>query len=302
MTKVSALHDKAETANAQAYAWAVITYPHMVIPFLPIQPNGRLKRAIARIYTYPESQQHIEYTPQYFQATKLNYCVKVLKHEYTHLVCYLKDQHHFQDGDPIFERELAQHKLESNYNSNNRDVDAMMAIQQVINNRKTQSNRQRQAQQAHQEVILADKLRVGQGFAIVCAYCGKVFRYWKKPAAKTLFTQVANFSCHHCHYGSSLSCYLIQIVSPTTPLILQRWVQHQSITPEQRQSFVIMEVMLDPAAAIRIITSRAITPDIANYSVLNTSINGHDKAVSLTRLPNESGYRTVTYRAGHGWN
>lgn len=130
--KIPALHAKAETANAKAYAWAVITYPNMVIPFLPIQPNGRLRRAIARICTFPESKRRIEYAPQYFQVTTLNYCTKVLKHEYTHLVCYLKDPHHFKDGDPIFEHELAKHRLESNYNDNNRDADAMMAIQRVI--------------------------------------------------------------------------------------------------------------------------------------------------------------------------
>lgn len=133
MTKViKGINDKAETANAKAYAWAVITYPNMVIPFLTIQPNGRLRRTIARIYTFPESKQRIEYAPQYFQVTTLDYCVKVLKHEYTHLVCYLKDPHHFQDGDPIFERELAKHRLESNCNDNNRDIDAMIAIQRVI--------------------------------------------------------------------------------------------------------------------------------------------------------------------------
>lgn len=137
--EIQTLHAKAETANAQAYAWAVVTYPNMVIPFLPIQPNGRLSRAIARICTFPESQRRIEYAPQYFQATTLSYCTKVLKHEYTHLVCYLKDPRHFQDGDLIFERELAKHKLENNYNDNNRDIKAMIAIQRVVNERKAKT-------------------------------------------------------------------------------------------------------------------------------------------------------------------
>lgn len=198
------LQEKADQAAYTAYAWALQAYPGVDLPYVNLYPNARLKRAIARIFVAPKNRR-IEYNTTAFDAVDMDYCVRVLKHEYLHLVFFLKDPRHYQDGDRIFEDALALHGLENNYNSNNRDAKAqrqmMMAQRQHEN---AVANKKQQAANAQRTKAL-NLINNGQGYIFFCVYHEQAYGGYKTASKATLTRSLWSRRCPRC--GNLMRCF-----------------------------------------------------------------------------------------------